>query len=129
MDEDSSHAGEAVNHEDADRSPEDVRADIEQTRAELGDTVEALAAKTDVKGQAKRAVSDARSTVKQTAAGARQTVSDRRDDAVSAAQGAAPDSAGDAGRRLSRLLQENRGTVIPAATLVLGVLIGRRRTR
>ena len=35
------------------RSPEEIRADIEQTREEVGDTVEALAAKTDVKAQAR----------------------------------------------------------------------------
>jgi hypothetical protein len=35
------------------RSPEEIRRDIEATRGELGDTVEALAAKADVKAQAK----------------------------------------------------------------------------
>ena len=35
------------------KSPEQIQADIEQTREELGDTVEALAEKTDVKAQAK----------------------------------------------------------------------------
>ena len=33
------------------RTPEEIRADIEQTREEVGDTVEALAAKTDVKAR------------------------------------------------------------------------------
>ena len=36
------------------RSPEEIRRDIEETRGELGDTVEALAAKADVKAQAKK---------------------------------------------------------------------------
>jgi Protein of unknown function (DUF3618) len=35
-----------------DRSPEEIRDDIETTREELGDTVEELAAKTDVKARA-----------------------------------------------------------------------------
>jgi hypothetical protein len=35
------------------RSPEEIRRDIEETRGDLGDTVEALAAKADVKAQAK----------------------------------------------------------------------------
>jgi hypothetical protein len=39
-------------------SPEEIRADIEQTRKELGDTVEALAEKTDVKGQAKQQIAE-----------------------------------------------------------------------
>ena len=35
-----------------DRSADEIRDDIETTREELGDTVEQLAAKTDVKGRA-----------------------------------------------------------------------------
>ena len=35
------------------RSPEEIRESIAQTREELGDTVAALAAKTDVKARAK----------------------------------------------------------------------------
>ena len=38
--------------------PDALREEIEQTRAELGDTVEALANKLDVKAQAKTAVAD-----------------------------------------------------------------------
>ena len=40
--------------------PEALRREIEQTRAELGETVEALAAKADVKARAQEAVDDAR---------------------------------------------------------------------
>jgi Protein of unknown function (DUF3618) len=39
---------------------EDVRADIERTRQQLGETVEALAAKADVKARARQKVSGAR---------------------------------------------------------------------
>jgi hypothetical protein len=49
--------------DDQERTPEQVREEIEQTRTELGDTVAALSAKTDVKGQAKHAVSEAKATV------------------------------------------------------------------
>ena len=38
----------------------ELRTEIEQTRAELGDTVEALAAKTDVKARAKRMIDGVR---------------------------------------------------------------------
>ena len=44
-------------------TPEELRADIEQTRDELGDTVEALAAKTDVKARAHARVDEAKATV------------------------------------------------------------------
>lgn len=43
-----------------DASAEAVEADIEQTREDLGHTVEALAEKLDVKSQAQHAVQDAR---------------------------------------------------------------------
>lgn len=39
---------------------EEARAQIEETRADLGDTVEQLAAKADVKGRAKEKVADLR---------------------------------------------------------------------
>ncbi len=50
--------------------PEALRREIEQTRAELGETVEALAAKADVKARAQEAVDDA----KQRARGALDSV-------------------------------------------------------
>ncbi len=40
---------------EAAKDPEQIREEIEATRRELGDTVEALAAKTDVKAHAPRA--------------------------------------------------------------------------
>jgi hypothetical protein len=40
----------------AGKDPEQIRADIEATRQELGDTVEALAAKADVKAHARERI-------------------------------------------------------------------------
>ena len=45
---------------DQEKLPEELRHEIEQTREELGDTVEALAYKADVKAQAKDRVSSAK---------------------------------------------------------------------
>ena len=45
------------------RSPEQIRAEIDKTRAELGDTVEALAEKTDVKARAKAKAEEVRAQV------------------------------------------------------------------
>jgi ElaB/YqjD/DUF883 family membrane-anchored ribosome-binding protein len=44
-------------------TPAEIRAEIEETREELGDTVEALAEKTDVKAQAKAKVEDVKEKV------------------------------------------------------------------
>ena len=59
MGQDQGQAGQELDAE-RERAPEDVREEIEQTRAELGDTVAALAAKTDVKRQAHNAVENAK---------------------------------------------------------------------
>lgn len=41
-------------------NPEQIREDIEAARAELGETVEALAARTDVAGRARRRLEQTR---------------------------------------------------------------------
>jgi hypothetical protein len=148
----------AMNGESAERTPEVVQAEIEETRAELGDTVEALVAKTDVKGQAKQAVNDAKATVADKAAGVKQTVTgkkdevkqtvadktdevaakaadlkqtvtDKKDEATAAAHGTTPESVGETGRRAIALAQDNRPALIVAAVFALGLLIGSRRGR
>ena len=125
------NAAQAAEHDATEekRTPEQVRAEIEQTRRELGDTAEALAAKTDVKGQTKRAVENAKTTVADTVTGAREAASEKVDGFVSSTQKATPQSAEDARQRAVALARENRATLIPAAALVLGILLGRRRSR
>ncbi len=56
MDEAARPSGPAV--DEPKRGPQQIREDIEQTREELGETVEALAAKTDVKAQARAKVDE-----------------------------------------------------------------------
>jgi len=53
-----------------DAGPEAIQADIESTRAQLADTVDALAAKFDVGAQARTAVQDVRDNVVDAAHGA-----------------------------------------------------------
>lgn len=151
MDEGQGRGGPAMNGEAADRTPEEVRAEIEVNRAELGDTVEALVAKTDVKGQAKQAVTDAKATVADKAADIKQTVTAKtgevkntvgskatdveetvtaKTDEVSAArQQTTLDGVGETGRRAVALAQDNRPVLIAAGIFALGVLIGSRRGR
>jgi hypothetical protein len=56
VDQDTRTAGPPVDEQP--RSPEQIQADIERTREEVGDTVEALAAKTDVKARAQERVNE-----------------------------------------------------------------------
>jgi hypothetical protein len=53
-----------VEHSD---DPDEIRAQIEETRHELGETVEALAAKADVKAQVKDKAEATKETVQQQA--------------------------------------------------------------
>jgi cobalamin biosynthesis Mg chelatase CobN len=57
--------------------PDALREEIEQTRAQLGDTVEALANKLDVKAQAKGAVADAKDKAATTLSSAQSSAVNR----------------------------------------------------
>jgi gas vesicle protein len=56
--------------------PRAIRAEIEDTRERMGDTVDALAYKADVKTRAKESVSDKVDTLKSKVTGAKDSVSD-----------------------------------------------------
>lgn len=73
------------------QDPHEIRQGIEETRAEMGDTVEALGHKTDVTGRAKDAVSD------------------RVDSMRAKVAGSTPDSGQvkQKGRRVAGMAQEN----------------------
>ncbi|MDV3134939.1 DUF3618 domain-containing protein [Mycobacterium sp. 29Ha] len=55
---------------------EDIEADVEQTRKELGETVEALADKLNVKARAKEKATETKEQVVERADAVRQTVTD-----------------------------------------------------
>jgi F0F1-type ATP synthase membrane subunit b/b' len=104
--------------EQADKSPEEIRRDIDQTREELGDTVEALAHKTDVKAQARERVD----TIKQTA-------QQKREDFISKARAATPDSAAGGARQVTETAQRNPLPFAIGGALLAGFVIGRITSR
>jgi hypothetical protein len=112
--------------EDQHRTPEQVRGEIEQTRAELGDTVAALSAKTDVKAQAARAATEAKDTVTGKVSDVKDTVTATKSEFVSSARATTPDSALDAGQRVSAFAQQNSRVLSVLAAFGLGLAIGRR---
>jgi hypothetical protein len=109
-------------HEQADvasATPDEIRAGIEQTRAELGGTVEALTAKLDVKSRAKDKLGATRDeAARRLRAGTRQA-SELTDQARARASAAAADGA--APRTLLLV------AVVAAGVTVLGVAAWRRR--
>jgi ElaB/YqjD/DUF883 family membrane-anchored ribosome-binding protein len=104
---------------EADRTPEEIRADIEQTREELGDTVEALAAKTDVKARAQDRVTEIKDAAQA-----------KREQLAGKAREITPESATGAGQQVVGTVQEKplpfTAAGAFAAGLVIGWLAGRR---
>jgi gas vesicle protein len=70
------------------QDPSDIREEIEDTRARMGDTVEAIGYKTDVKSRAKESVSGKVDSVKSKFTGAGSRISDAAPDGGDVKQGA-----------------------------------------
>jgi DNA-binding XRE family transcriptional regulator len=77
MGQDQSQAGQKLDT-DGERTSEHVQEEIERTRAEMGETVAALAEKTDVKRQAHKALDSAKVTASGTGARIKEIVSTHR---------------------------------------------------
>jgi gas vesicle protein len=80
------------------QEPGAIREDIEQTRERMGETVEALAHKADVKGRAKESVSDKVESLKSMVSGAAESVNDATPSTGEVTQGA---------RKAAGVAQEN----------------------
>jgi hypothetical protein len=79
--------------------PDRIRAQIEQTRAEMEDTVDALGYKADVKTRAKESLQDTRDSAKESVMGATRSVREKlvgAKDSVSDTAGGATARVGDA---------------------------------
>jgi len=94
--------------------PAQLRADIERTRQDLGDTVAALAEKTDVKARAKEKVS-----------GVRHNVTEKKTELMGKARESSPDGASSAAVQVRTKAQENPIPTAALAAFVGGVLFGR----
>lgn len=100
------------------REPEEIRGDIEQTREELGDTVAAMAEKTDVKQQAKARAGELKGQA-----------SEKAKELSEKAKEAAPDSAGEGVQQAQRLAQENPMPLAFVGIFLAGVVFGRLLSR
>ena len=106
-------------------SPDQIRAEIEDTREQLGDTVEALAAKTDVKRQAHDRITSAKQTVTGSVAEAKKTITDKKDEFAAKASDATPESAATGARQLGSTVQNNPLPFATAGAFAAGLMIGR----
>jgi hypothetical protein len=96
--------------------PDQLKTEIEQTRQQLGDTVDQLAAKADVKARAQAKVADSKAKVAATAGGTgREQLQRRTPDPVKRAVGQGAESA----RRYRTQL------AIATGAVVVGILVVR----
>ena len=105
MGEDPREDGETV--ETQQRTPEEIEADIERTRRDLGDTVAAVAEKADVKTQAKLKVDEAKARVKEKVGGAK------------------PESAGDGASQAGRFANDHKRELVIGGAVLVAFLLGR----
>lgn len=97
-------------------STAELRADIERTRLALGDTVEALAGKTDVKARAKGKVAEVRGKVTAKLSSARES---------GGAENGGPSGPSVAVQQARAKAQANPVPTAAAAALLGGFLLGR----
>jgi hypothetical protein len=116
MGEDERQVGETVAAEE--RTPEQIEADIERTRREMGDTVSAVAEKADFKAQAKSKVEETRARL-----------IGKKDDVMNRTRAAAPDSAGQGAETLARAASENRRALAIGGAVLVAFLLGRMSGR
>jgi ElaB/YqjD/DUF883 family membrane-anchored ribosome-binding protein len=103
---------------ETERGSEEIREDIEATRRELGDTVGALANKTDVRRQAQRKL-----------AAVQQSAAERKDEVLGETRDASPEGAVSAGERFSRAAREHPVPLTVAGALAAGFVAGRLTRR
>lgn len=112
MGEDERQVGETVDA--GPRTPEQIEADIERTRREMGDTVAAVAEKADVKAQA-------RSKVEETKA----RITEKKDEVLHRTREAAPDSAGEGAEKAARVARDNRRPLVVGGAVLAAFALGR----
>ena len=117
MDEGARTAGSSVEPAGAEqesRTPEEIRAEIGQTREQVGDTVEALAAKTDVKAQAKQRIEAIKGNVRQ-----------RGETLKARAQSTTPQTAQQGGQQVVAKVRANPAPFAIGGAILAGFLLGR----
>jgi Protein of unknown function (DUF3618) len=110
MGEDQGQAGASELADDRGKSPEQLRAEIEETREELGETAAALAGKTDVKARAREKADELK-----------HSAISKKDALLSKASGGGGPASG-GGAALAQLQTTARQNPVPTAAL--GALIG-----
>jgi hypothetical protein len=111
------------------KSPEEIQAEIDATREELGDTVAAVAEKTDVKKQAKAKVSGVKESAAAKAGAAKEKVAEKREQLGTKAGEATPESASAGMQQAQQLARENPVPLAIAGAFIAGFAVAKLRSR
>jgi ElaB/YqjD/DUF883 family membrane-anchored ribosome-binding protein len=111
----------ATNAEQGMRDPAEIRVEIEDTREELGETVAAVAERTDVKKQAQAKKDELKERAAERASEAKAKVNE----VAEKAKDAAPESATEGAEEAQRLARENPVPMAIACAFVAGLILGR----
>ncbi len=112
MDEGTRPSGAAAEEAEQQPGPEEIRSEIKETREELGDTVEALAHKADVKAQAQERVDAARA---------------KKDELLGKAKAAAPEGATSGLAQVQAKVQANPIPFVVGGAALAGFVAARAR--
>jgi hypothetical protein len=100
------------------KSPEQLQQDIAETRAQLGDTVEALAGKADVKGQAEERISDLKGTARQ-----------KKEQFTTRLKAVAPEDAAAGAQQVAAKAKTDPLPFAVGGAFLIGVVVGRISSR
>jgi len=114
MGEDASTGGAPV----TERRPPEIRRDIDATRRAMGDTVEALSERADVKAQTQRKVAEVK-----------QTIEAKRSELMGKARTATPDDASSAAGTVQQKAREHPLPIAMAGAFAAGLVVGRITNR
>jgi ElaB/YqjD/DUF883 family membrane-anchored ribosome-binding protein len=121
MGEESSPRSSAVTGSD----PEELQREIEATREQLGETVEALAEKADVKKQTKLKLEETRSQAREKLQQTSVTFAQRREQLMGKAKEVSPQTASSAASTATQKARENPMPVATVGAFAFGILVGR----
>jgi ElaB/YqjD/DUF883 family membrane-anchored ribosome-binding protein len=100
------------------KDPEQIREEIESTRRELGDTVEALAYKADVKSRLKDRVHSTK-----------ESAAHKKDDLLGKAKALSPDTVTSGATQATQKAKENPAPLAGVGVFAAGFLLGRLTKR
>lgn len=116
MDKDTGQGSRAVSASppDEDKTPEQLQEEIAETREQLGDTVEALAGKADVKGQAQQKITDFKGTADQ-----------KRQEFTAKLKSATPDGAASGAQQVATRAKQDPLPFAVGGAFLVGFVLGR----